>query len=57
MVAIGGIKLENVAQVMACGAIGCAVISAVCAALDPQGAALGLLRAIQDGRRVERDAG
>jgi thiamine-phosphate diphosphorylase len=39
VIGIGGINAGNVAQVMAAGADGVAVISAVCAAPDPQAAA------------------
>ena len=47
VIGIGGIKLENVAQVMAAGADGIAVISAVCSATDPEAAARALVQAMQ----------
>ena len=50
LVGIGGITHANVAQVIAAGADGVAVISAVCAAEDPRASAerfLALIRAAQ----------
>lgn len=44
--AIGGITLQNVGQVLAAGADGVAVISAVCAAPDPEAAARELAGAL-----------
>lgn len=44
-VAIGGIDTSNAAQVRATGVHGLAVVSAVCAAPDPQAAAVALRRA------------
>lgn len=46
VIAIGGITKENVAEVMAAGADGVAVLSAVCAAPDPEAAARELLAAM-----------
>ncbi len=50
--AIGGIGPGNAAEVMAGGAaVGVAVVSAICGAADPDGAARGLRRAIAAGRK------
>jgi thiamine-phosphate pyrophosphorylase len=49
VIGIGGINPENVAQVMAAGADGVAVISAVCSALDPEAAARELIAAMSVG--------
>lgn len=49
LVAIGGIDRDNVADVVAAGADGIAVVSAICAAEDPSSAAAGLLRAVDQG--------
>ena len=46
VIAIGGITKENVGEVLAAGADGIAVISAVCAAADPEAAARELAQAI-----------
>jgi thiamine-phosphate pyrophosphorylase len=46
VIGIGGITAANVAQVMAAGADGVAVISAVCAAPDPEAAVRRLLAAM-----------
>ncbi|MDR1397999.1 MAG: thiamine phosphate synthase [Desulfarculales bacterium] len=46
VVAIGGIGLENINQVMAAGAHACAVISAVCRRQDPRRATELLVRAV-----------
>lgn len=48
LVAIGGIQVCNVAAVMAAGADGVAVVSALCAADDPARAAQALLAAMPD---------
>jgi len=53
LVAIGGIGLANAARVLEAGADGLAVVSAICAAADPEAAAREL-RAIVDGRRQAR---
>ena len=50
LVAIGGITVENVAQVIRAGADGVAVISAVCAAPDPAEATRVLLRRIAEAK-------
>lgn len=42
VVAIGGIDAENAAAVIAAGAVGIAVVSAICAADDPRAAAAAL---------------
>jgi thiamine-phosphate pyrophosphorylase len=47
---IGGITLANVAEVVRAGADGVAVISAVCAANDPEAAARALVGAIEAAR-------
>ena len=47
VIGIGGINVGNVAQVMAAGADGVAVISAVCVAPDPEAAARELLAAMR----------
>jgi thiamine-phosphate pyrophosphorylase len=47
LVAIGGIHVGNAAAVMAAGADGLAVVSAVCAAEDPTSAARALLEKIR----------
>lgn len=49
-VAIGGIGTGNAAAIMATGASGLAVVSAIAAADDPRAAAAGLRAAIQEGR-------
>ncbi|WP_196259974.1 thiamine phosphate synthase [Pelagibacterium limicola] len=49
-VAIGGLKPHHVASVMASGAEGLAVVSAICGQPDPQAAAHGLARAIAASR-------
>ena len=46
MVAIGGIRREDVAGIMATGVEGVAVVSAICAAEDPEAAAAALRREI-----------
>jgi thiamine-phosphate pyrophosphorylase len=50
-IAIGGIDAANAADVIAAGAAGIAVVSAICAADDPAEAAAGLRRAIAEGSR------
>lgn len=49
-VAIGGVDAANAGSVIAAGATGIAVVSAICAAADPEMAAAGLRRAV-DGAR------
>jgi thiamine-phosphate pyrophosphorylase len=46
-VAIGGIKAEHAAAVLAAGARGLAVVSAVCAAADPELATRTLTEAVR----------
>ena len=50
LVAIGGITLDNVAEVVGAGADAVAVISAVCAAADPAAAGRRFLEAIRAAR-------
>ena len=50
LVAIGGITMDNVSQVIRAGADAVAVISAVCAAPDPAAAARGFLETIRSAR-------
>jgi thiamine-phosphate pyrophosphorylase len=50
VVAIGGINVGNAAQVIAAGADGVAVVSAICAASDPKSAAEALALEIERGR-------
>jgi len=58
LIGIGGITEDNVDSVMAAGADGVAVISAVCAAADPEGATRRLLaRLAQQRPRVREQAG
>jgi len=45
--ALGGIKLENISEVMAAGASGIALISAIIAANDPKTASANLLKTIE----------
>jgi thiamine-phosphate pyrophosphorylase len=45
-VAIGGVKAEHAGAVLAAGARGLAVVSAVCAAVDPEGATRALAQAV-----------
>ncbi len=49
-VAIGGINLGNIAQTMACGVDGVAVVSAIICAEDPKAASSQLLKAICESR-------
>lgn len=51
LVAIGGIHAGNAADVVAAGADGVAVVSAVMAAPDPAAACRALLDAVREGRR------
>ncbi len=50
MVGIGGVDASNAAQIMAAGADGVAVVSAICSAQSPEEAARALARAVQAGR-------
>jgi thiamine-phosphate pyrophosphorylase len=52
VVGIGGITRENAASVIAAGASGVAVISAVLGASDPTAAACELAMIVRDGRRA-----
>jgi thiamine-phosphate pyrophosphorylase len=47
IIAIGGITVDNVPEVMRAGAHGIAVISAVCCQLDPEGATRSLREALE----------
>jgi thiamine-phosphate pyrophosphorylase len=49
-VAIGGIGLANAGAIMAAGATGIAVVSAICAAADPRAAAAALRAEIDRGK-------
>lgn len=51
VVAIGGITLENTGRCLSAGADGIAVVSAICAAADPQAAARALREAIRATHR------
>ena len=51
LIGIGGITHDNVGEVIAAGADGVAVISAVCAADDPRAAAARFVTLIADARR------
>jgi thiamine-phosphate pyrophosphorylase len=53
LVGIGGITATNAGDVIRAGADGVAVISAVCAALDPERATRDLLEAVRRARRGE----
>lgn len=48
LVAIGGLNVSNAAEVVAAGADGLAVVSALCSATDPRAAAQALRRIIQE---------
>jgi thiamine-phosphate pyrophosphorylase len=50
LVAIGGITLENAAEVIKAGAGGVAVVSAICGARDPESAARELRRVVDAAR-------
>jgi thiamine-phosphate pyrophosphorylase len=52
LIGIGGITADNVAEVMRAGADGVAVISAVCAAPDPERATRRLMEAIRAARSL-----
>lgn len=49
LIAIGGIDVGNAREVVAAGADGIAVVSAICAAEDPAAAARALLAAVDEG--------
>lgn len=50
VIAIGGVKPENIHEIAGTGAVGAAVISAVMAATDPASATRALLRGLNRGR-------
>lgn len=50
-VAIGGLKRDHVASVLAAGAQGLAVVSAICGQTDPRAAAAHIAAAIEEVRR------
>ncbi len=54
VVAIGGANAGNAADLVAAGADGVAVVSAIMSASDPRGAAKEILQAIRRGRAVAR---
>jgi thiamine-phosphate pyrophosphorylase len=54
LVGIGGITLDNAEEVIAAGADAVAVISAVCAASDPEAATRRLLERLERARRARR---
>lgn len=56
LVAIGGINEGNAAEVIAAGADGVAVVSAICAAADPEAAARRLRKLIDRARETEKAA-
>jgi thiamine-phosphate pyrophosphorylase len=56
LVGIGGITPENVGDVIRAGAAGVSVISAVCAAADPERATRRFLEAIRVARALTREA-
>ena len=51
IVAIGGLHAGNAAEAMAAGAAGVAVVSAICAAPDPEGATRELVEIVREARR------
>lgn len=55
LVAIGGIDAGNAAEVVAAGADGVAVVSAICGADDPARAARILRRAVEDALSTRRE--
>jgi thiamine-phosphate pyrophosphorylase len=52
LIGIGGITVDNVSEVIAAGADGVAVISAICAAEDPEAATRAFLSVIASARRL-----
>lgn len=54
VLAVGGIDASNVGEVMATGAAGAAVISALLAAPDPESAALSLREAVENSEHYPR---
>jgi thiamine-phosphate pyrophosphorylase len=55
-VAISGLKAEHAASVLAAGADGLAVVSAICGKLDPHRAAIAIAGAIAAARQGMRRA-
>jgi thiamine-phosphate pyrophosphorylase len=53
LVAIGGLKADNIADVVRAGADGIAVVSAICDAPEPQQAALDLSQRMRAARSGE----
>jgi thiamine-phosphate pyrophosphorylase len=53
LVAIGGLNLANIADVVRAGADGIAVVSAICSALDPKAAARELTQCIEGARQLD----
>jgi thiamine-phosphate pyrophosphorylase len=51
VIAIGGVSVENVREVMKAGAYGIAVISAVCCQIDPEGATKALREELERSTR------
>jgi len=51
VIAIGGVSVENVCEVMKAGAYGIAVISAVCCQIDPEGATKALREELERSTR------
>jgi len=54
VVAIGGLTAANTPEVIAAGAEGIAVVSAICTATDPAAAARALRQAVEMGRNLRR---
>ena len=55
VVAIGGLRAGNVGDVIRAGADGIAVVSAICAAVEPRVAARQLSRLVRDARSEIRE--
>jgi thiamine-phosphate pyrophosphorylase len=51
LIAIGGINIENAADIIAAGSDGIAVVSAICSAVDPKLASQELMEQIKIGKR------
>ncbi|MFA6617786.1 MAG: thiamine phosphate synthase [Candidatus Neomarinimicrobiota bacterium] len=51
LIAIGGINLDNIAKIIAAGADGIAVVSAICSAEDPKAASQELLKQVKSGKK------
>jgi len=54
VVAIGGLTVANLSDLIAAGADGIAVVSAICTAADPAAAARALRQAVETGRNARR---